>query len=257
MLKVDNAIEKEMLAKHPVPEPVLREGLLDGEQVHTHPVFFDALNGDLIRQQGLRTSGSAGVSQQEDNLWHKMLTAHRETSADLAHALAQVGRRLATEYVDPASLEAFLANRGIAIDKNPGFRPVGVGEMARRIIGKAVVTVTGQEAQKSVGSLQLCAGQPAGVEAAIHSMRGFLDADDSDGILLIDADNAFNRINRAVALWNVQFICPHMKHVLINFYRFLSRIFINSDGFFELSSQEGTTQGCPLATAMFSLALVL
>ena len=56
-----------------------------------------------------------------------------------------------------------------------------------------------------------------GVESAIHAMRGFLDDDSSDGILLIDADNAFNRVNRAVALWNVQYTCPAMKHVLINF----------------------------------------
>jgi hypothetical protein len=31
-------------------------------------------------------------------------------------------------------------------------------------------------------------------------MRDFLNDDSSDGILLIDADNAFNRINRSVAL---------------------------------------------------------
>jgi hypothetical protein len=87
-------------------------------------------------------------------------------------------------------------------------------------------------------------------------MRGFLDDDESDGILLIDADNAFNRINRAVALRNMQYICPAMKHVLINFYRSPTRIFMNGDGFFELLSQEGTTQGCPLAMAMYALALV-
>ena len=95
-----------------------------------------------------------------------------------------------------------------------------------------------------------------GVESAIHAMRDFLDDDSSDGILLIDADNDFNRINRAVALWNVQFTCPPMKHVLINFYRSSSRIFMNSDGYFELLSQEGTTQGCPLAMAMYAIALV-
>ena len=67
-------------------------------------------------------------------------------------------------------------------------------------------------------------------------MRGFLDNDDSDGILLIDAENAFNRVNRAVALWNIQFICPEMKHVLTNFYRSPTRIFMNSNGFFELMS---------------------
>ena len=88
-------------------------------------------------------------------------------------------------------------------------------------------------------------------------MRGFLDEDDSDGILLIDADNAFNRVNRATALRNVQFTCPAMKHVLINFYRSPSRTFMNGEGFCELLSQEGTTQGCPLAMAMDAIALAL
>ena len=139
----------------------------------------------------------------------------------------------------------------------PGFRPIGVGEILRRIIGKAIMTVTNIDVQNAVGSLQLCGGQPAGVEAAVHAMSTFFDADDTDGILLIDADNAFNRINRGVALWNVQFTCPAMKTILINMYRSDSRIFMQSErSFFELLSCEGTTQGCPLAMAMYALALV-
>jgi hypothetical protein len=95
-----------------------------------HPVFFAPIDGDLIKKNALRTSGGAGVSQQEDALWHKMISGHKDTSATLANALASVARRLVTEFVDPAGLEALLANRGIAIDKCPGLRPVGVGEMA-------------------------------------------------------------------------------------------------------------------------------
>src|SRR5579872_6097995 len=102
------------------------------------------------------------------------------------------------------------------------------------------MVVTGEKVQESVGALQLCAGHPVGVESAIHAMRGFLDSDESDGILLIDADNAFNRVNRAAALWNVQYVCPALKHVLVNFYRSPTRIFMNGDSFFELLSQEGT-----------------
>ena len=49
---------------------------------------------------------------------------------------------------------------------------------------------------------------------------------------------------------------PGDEHVLINFYRSPSRICMNGDGCFELLSQEGTTQGCPLAMAMYALALV-
>ena len=50
---------------------------------------------------------------------------------------------------------------------------MGVGEILRRIVGKAIMNVTAEEVQRAVGALQLCAGQPAGVEAAIHSMREF------------------------------------------------------------------------------------
>ena len=87
-------------------------------------------------------------------------------------------------------------------------------------------------------------------------MRQFFSNEENDGMLLIDADNAFNRVNRQTALWNVQFICPSMKFALINMYRSPTRIFMNGkDSFFELASQEAT-QGCPLAMAMYALALV-
>ena len=33
----------------------------------------------------------------------------------------------------------------------------------------------------------------------------------SKGILLVDASNAFNPLNRAVALWNIQHLCPVFK----------------------------------------------
>ena len=257
VLSLNESTKKEMSSKHPQPEPMNPDALLSGTMPPSlHPVFFAPIDGDLIKKNTLRTSGGAGVSQQEDALWHKMVSGHKDASTSLTNALASVARRLVTEYVDPQGLEALLANRGIAIDKCPGLRPVGVGEMARRIIGKAVMAVTGEKVRESVGALQLCAGHPVGVESAIHGMRSFLDDDSSDGILLIDADNAFNRVNRAVALWNVQFSCPAMKHVLINCYRSPTRIIMNGDGCFELLSQEGTTQGCPLAMAMYAIALV-
>ena len=44
---------------------------------------------------------------------------------------------------------------------------------------------------ESAGNMQLCAGQPAGCEAAIHAMTDIFQEDASDGILMIDAENAF------------------------------------------------------------------
>ena len=58
--------------------------------------------------------------------------------------------------------------------------------------------------RKPQGSVQLCAGQASGCEAAIHSVRaGFQDVD-AEAALLVDASNAFNFINRMSALLNIR-----------------------------------------------------
>ena len=57
------------------------------------------------------------------------------------------------------------------LDKNPGLRPIGVGKVLRRITGTVVVMkVVKEDIKKAAGCLQLCAGQEAGCEAAIHAM---------------------------------------------------------------------------------------
>ena len=60
----------------------------------------------------------------------------------------------------------------------------------------------------------------------------------TDGILLIDASNAFHQMNRSVAF-------------IINTYRSPSRLFICGGG--ETLSQEGTMQGDPLAMPWYSV----
>ena len=62
--------------------------------------------------------------------------------------------------------------------------------------------VVKSDVMEASGSLQLCTGQISRTGAAIHAMRNIFDADDTDVILLIDASNAFNSLNRAAALHN-------------------------------------------------------
>ena len=73
-----------------------------------------------------------------------------------------------------ASLEAFLACRLIPLNKNPGLRPIGIGEVLRRIAGKVVATHFRTKIVISVGSLQVCAGQEAGCESIIHAMHEYI-----------------------------------------------------------------------------------
>ena len=52
-----------------------------------------------------------------------------------------------------------------------GVRLVGIGEVVRSIIRKAILSVTGAEVQQATGALQLCAAKEDGCEAAVHTMR--------------------------------------------------------------------------------------
>ena len=49
-----------------------------------------------------------------------------------------MGRRICTEAVHPDGLSASVACRLIPLDKQPGVCPIGIGEVPRRIIAKAV-----------------------------------------------------------------------------------------------------------------------
>ena len=59
----------------------------------------------------------------------------------------------------------------IALYKQPGIRPVCVGETWRRMIAKCLLQVTGREAKAACGTAQLAGGVEAGIEVGIHAMR--------------------------------------------------------------------------------------
>ena len=56
------------------------------------------------------------------------------------------------------------------------------------------------------GNLQLCAGQASGCEAAAQAIRDIFEEQSTDALLLIDADNAFNSLNRKVLLHNIRYL---------------------------------------------------
>ena len=184
-----------------------------------------------------------------------MCTSFKAASHELCSSLANVARRMCTSPIHPTGLNALVACRLILLNKCPGVRPIGVGEVVRRIISKAVLKIVSHDIQAAAGSLQVCAGQKGGCEAAIHAMRHLFTDNDTKGVLLVDASNAFNSLNRKAALHNMRFICPAVTTILTNTYQSPVRMFINGKQKGEISSTEGTTQGDPLAMAMYALAV--
>ena len=77
---------------------------------------------------------------------------------------------------------------------------------------------------------------------------------DADAVILVDATNAFNSLNCENALKNIQHLCPPIAKILINTYQEDAQLYIDGESLF---SQEGTTQGDPLAMAMYGIAVIL
>ncbi|XP_057308551.1 uncharacterized protein LOC130646905 [Hydractinia symbiolongicarpus] len=187
--------------------------------------------------------------------WRKPLTSKvfGECGLDLRRAIANVIKKLRMENVEDQSLEAFTACELVPLDKKPGVRPIGVGEVLRRICGKVMMAVLQKDVLKSSAEIQMCSGQKSSSEAAIHAMREVFDSEETEAVLLVDAANAFNSINREALLHNVKIVCPTIACYVINFYRFHARLFII--GGKEIRSEEGTTQGDPLGMAIYAIGL--
>ena len=201
----------------------------------------------MIFDAASKTKGSAGPSGMDAELYRRILCAKnfKAEGKVLREEIAFFTRNLLTIAYHPSLLEGYTSCRLIPLDKSPGIRPIGVGEVLRRIVGKTVAGFLKEEIKEAAGPLQVCAGHSAGSEAAIHAMSQVFAEEGTDGILLIDASNAFNQMNRAVALHNIQITCKEMSLYIINTYRSPSRLFICGGG--EILSQEGTTQGDSLA----------
>ena len=74
-------------------------------------------------------------------------------------------------------------------------------------------------------------------------MQQVWDEENTEGFLLIDSSNIF------------PILYPRPAMAIINTYRIPSRLFIVGGG--ELQSQEGTTQGDPLAMPFYAISVVV
>ena len=135
--------------------------------------------------------------------WRRILTSRVFGTAilDLRKTFAELIKKLCVEELEsPSSLESFVACRLIPVEKKPGIRPIGVGEVLRRIAGKTVMMLFKNDITHAAGALQLNAGQDAGDEAVVHAMHDIFSEENTEDVLLIDAENGFNSINRKVML---------------------------------------------------------
>ena len=75
----------------------------------------------------------------------------------------------------------------------------------------------------------------------------------SDAVLLVDAVNAFNLLNRQASLHNIRYLCHSIATVIISTYGEPTDLFVNCNS---IHYHEGTTLGDPVAMPIYALALL-
>ena len=84
------SVRKTLERKHPPGVSAAIDALLQEKPPETHPVLFDSLNGDKIRQAALHTQGSAGPSGLDALNWRRLCTMYHGASKRLCASLAGV-----------------------------------------------------------------------------------------------------------------------------------------------------------------------
>ena len=258
VLPTDARVIEELERLHPAGSPAAESTILKGPVENIESVTFDGIDADMILMCAKRTEGSAGPSGLDADGWKRILCSKqfKNKPTELCEAVADLGRKLSTTHVNPLFLKAYSACRLVPLSKtNNGVRPVGIGEVLRRIVGKALMKHMNNEVVSSTAPIQACSGLSGGVEAAVHALRRLYEDDDTQAVMLVDAENAFNLMNRNAALSNIQLICPAIATYVTNTYREPARLFVAGHDE-ALLSDEGVTQGDNSAMGYYACSMM-
>ena len=142
-----------LLKKHPKASEASNDILTQEEVQNVHPVIYDSIDSEMVRDAIEKTRGSAGAFGLNADGWRRILMSGNFGSSgeDLRKAIADMTKRLCRDNT-VKHLEAFLACRLIPLDKQAGVRPIGIGDILRRVIGKIVMKLLRRDVLKTTGS---------------------------------------------------------------------------------------------------------
>ena len=248
-------VVEKLKEKHPDGQLAEPTALIEGTPPRVEPVIYEDIDSKMVQEAAKNTSGSGGPTKIDADIWKHLLCskAFGKHSDELAEEIALTIRRLCTEQIPADDIEFLWASRLVPLmKKDDGVRPIGIGETLRRVMARCVLKVCGEEVQNQAGTLQTCAGMESGIEASIHAVADKFKEETSEGVLLVDAKNAFNLLNIKVAIHNVQHLCPPMYTFLNNSYHQHNKLFLKDGSV--IMSKEGVTQGDPLSMAIYALS---
>ena len=147
ILPLDDKTLDLLIQKHPEPRNISDDVLLQGPIQQIHPTMFNAID----------TKGGSGPSGIDADGWKKILVSkvYGDMGEYLRKAFSKFIIKTCTTDITDSSLEAYIACRLVPLDKNPGLRPTGVGEILRRIAGKIIMKIVRENVMDSSSKIQM------------------------------------------------------------------------------------------------------
>ena len=138
--------------------------------------------------------------------------------------------------------------------KGGGIRPIAVGNVFRRLAAKVLSKSLQEKMGTTLRPIQLGYGTKSGCEAAIHSMREYIESNYNSIKVILKGDflNAFNLISRGAILSRIQDEAIQAYPYAHQAYSSPTLLFY---GEHTLSSAQGVQQGDPLGPLAFALAV--
>ena len=186
---VNDEVMAKLKDKHPKAKSASSQAILPNLAPRViEPILYEGIDAQMVHKSAMNTKGSGGPSKVDAEIWRQMLCSKsfQPASMDLCEQISILAKRLCRDFVNPDYLVEFTAGRLIPLNKDPQsseslkIRPIGVGEVIRRLVGKSVMTHLRPEIIDAAGPLQTCAGMPGDVEAAIHGMREIFNEEDTE-----------------------------------------------------------------------------
>ena len=150
-----------------------------------HPSLFHKLTTATIKCTKMASHGGHGLSHLNSNENWRNFSIFDNEAVDLCLPISNIAIKTAAEKLYGLDVNKHCIF--IFMNMNPLFRPIGVGDVLRRILSKRIVRCSAIDIKQLGGNFSLCCGQKGGKEFGIHSLRPEVKRNESEVNLQMSA----------------------------------------------------------------------